>query len=91
MDNNKDGLITIDDWNKNINFEHNNSKFKELLNFVKLKKYSLTKIMSTLGIEGVRKISNYTLKEGLKKLWPALKEDEALMLSKFIAKGKEEI
>lgn len=84
-------MITVDDWNKNMQFDHNNAKFRELVNYVKVKKLQLSKVLALLGMEGVRKVSVFTLKEGLMKLWPGLSEEDALLLSKFIAKGKEEI
>lgn len=33
----------------------------------------------------------FSLKEGLIKLWPGCSEEDALLLSKYISKGKEEI
>jgi len=42
-----------------------------------------------LGLEGIRKTTVFTLKTGLIKLWPELSEEDALLLSKFITKGKE--
>lgn len=91
MDNNRDGLVTPEDWNKNVSFDHNNTKFKELVAFIKQKKYTLSKVLSLLGLEGIRKVSAFKLKEGLLKLWPGLADDAALLLSKFISHGKEEI
>lgn len=89
LDNNKDGLITLDDWRANIQFAQNNAKFKELLQFIRHKKYNLSKILSILGLEGVRKVNVFTLKNGLLKLWPSTTEDVALLLSKYISHGKE--
>ena len=91
LDNNKDGLVTFEDWNKNVSFDHNNVKFRELVAFIKQKKYNLSKILSVLGLEGIRKVTSIKLKEGLLKLWPALAEDDALLLTKFIGHGKEDI
>ena len=84
-------MITVDDWTKNMSFDHNNAKYRELVNYVKVKKLQLSKVLTLMGMEGVRKVSVFTLKEGLIKLWPGLSEEDALLLSKFIAKGKEEI
>jgi hypothetical protein len=89
LDNNKDGLITLDDWKANIQFAQNNAKFKELLQFIRHKKYNLSKILSILGLEGVRKVNIFTLKSGLLRLWPGATEDVALLLSKYISRGKE--
>lgn len=91
MDSNKDGLITLDDWKSNIHFSQNNAKFKELLHFIKQKRYNLSKILTILGLEGIRKVSIFTLKNGLIKLWPGVSEDNALLLSKYISRGKEEV
>jgi hypothetical protein len=44
-----------------------------------------------LGLEGVRKVSIYTLKAGLLKLWPSLSDDNSLLLAKYISRGKEEV
>jgi len=74
LDSNKDGLITADDWKRSIHFDQNNNKFKELLHFIRQKKYTLSKIISILGLEGLRKVNQFTLKTGLLKLWPSLSE-----------------
>ena len=89
LDNNKDGLITLDDWKASVQFSQNNAKFRELLQFIRAKRYNLSKILSILGLEGVRKVSVFSLKNGLMKLWSNLSEDNALLLSKYISKGKE--
>jgi len=34
-------------------------------------------------------VNIFTLKNGLLKLWPGVTEDNALLLSKFISRGKE--
>lgn len=91
LDNNKDGLITLSDWKASISFSQNNAKFKELLQFIRQKKYNLSKILTILGLEGVRKVNILTLKNGLLKLWPNASEDNALLLSKYIARGKEDV
>lgn len=91
MDNNKDGLITLDDWKASVQFSQNNAKFRELLQFIRAKRYNLSKILSILGLEGVRKVSVFSLKNGLMKLWSNLSEDNALLLSKYISKGREEV
>jgi hypothetical protein len=84
-------LITLDDWKANIQFSQNNAKFKELLHFIRQKKYNLSRILSILGLEGVRRVNIFTLKNGLLKLWPGVSEDNALLLSKYISRGKEEV
>jgi hypothetical protein len=61
------------------------------LQFLKQKKYNLSKILSILGLEGVRKVSIYTLKAGLLKLWPSLSDDNSLLLAKYISRGKDEV
>jgi hypothetical protein len=91
LDSNKDGLITLDDWKVSVHFSHNNAKFKELLQFIRQKKYNLSRILSILGLEGVRKVNVLTLKSGLLKLWSTLTEENALLLSKYIARGREEV
>ena len=91
MDQNKDGLVTWEDWIKNIHFEENNQKMKELVKFIKNKRYGISKVLGLLGFEGVRRVSVFSLKEGLIKIWPGCSQEDALLLSKYIAKGKEEI
>jgi hypothetical protein len=61
------------------------------LQYLKQKKYTLSKILSILGLEGVRKVSIYTLKAGLLKLWPSLSDDNSLLLAKYISRGKDEV
>jgi hypothetical protein len=61
------------------------------LQYLKQKKYNLSKILSILGLEGVRKVSIYTLKAGLLKLWPSLSDDNSLLLAKYISRGKDEV
>ena len=63
LDSNKDGMITYDDWNRNIHFDHQNAKFKELVNFLRNKKYNLSKVLGLLGFEGVRKVTVFCLKD----------------------------
>jgi|JI6StandDraft_1071083.scaffolds.fasta_scaffold208245_1 hypothetical protein len=89
MDNNKDGVITLEDWTKNINFDQNNRLFRDLIEFLKQKKYVLSKVLSLLGLEGIRKVSSLKLKDGLIRLKPDLTEEDAILLSKFIARGKD--
>lgn len=91
MDSNKDGMVTLDDWTSNIHYDHQNAKFKELTAFLRGKKYSMSKVLQLLGFEGIRKVSFFSLKEGLLNLWPGTSEEDALLLSKFIAKGKDEV
>lgn len=90
LDNNRDGLITIDDWKRSINFD-SNPKFRELQQYLRSKRYSISQIMALLNLEGVRKTTVFTLKTGLLKLWPALNEEDALLLAKHISKGREEV
>jgi hypothetical protein len=61
------------------------------LHFIRQKKYNLSRILSILGLEGVRRVNIFTLKNGLLKLWPGVSEDNALLLSKYISRGKEEV
>ena len=61
------------------------------MQYLKQKKYTLSKILSILGLEGVRKVSIYTLKAGLLKLWPSLSDDNSLLLAKYISRGKDEV
>lgn len=68
MDNNKDGLITLEDWSKNIIFDQNNRLFRELIGFLRQKKFGLSKVLSLLGLEGIRKVSAFKLKDGLLNL-----------------------
>jgi len=84
-------MVTWEDWSSNIHFNHNNKKFKELQEYLRSKKYTISKVLNLLGFEGVRKVSVFTLKEGLMRLWSKLSDEEALLLSKFIAQEKEEI
>jgi hypothetical protein len=91
MDSNRDGMVTWDDWHKNIHSDHNNAKYKELLGFLRDKRYTVSKVLGLLGFEGVRKVSVFSLKEGLMRLWPGLNDENALLLSNFIAQGKEDI
>jgi hypothetical protein len=58
------------------------------VHFIRNKRYSLSKVISLLGLEGARKVNIFSLKNGLIKLWPGLSEENALLLSKFIADGK---
>ena len=62
MDTNKDGLVTWEDWSRNISFNENNDKMKQLISFIRNKKYSLAKVLGLLGFEGVRKVSVFSLK-----------------------------
>ena len=55
-------MVTWEDWSSNIQFNHNNSKFKDLQGYIRAKKYSMSKVVSLLGFEGVRKVSVFTLK-----------------------------
>ena len=55
-------MVTWDDWHRNIHFDHQNGKLKELINFIRTKKYTMSKVISLMGFEGVRKISVFTLK-----------------------------
>jgi len=64
---------------------------KELIRFIKNKRYGISKVLGLLGFEGVRRVSVFSLKEGLIKIWPGCSQEDALLLSKYIAKGKEEI
>ena len=84
-------MITWEDWSSNIHFDHNNAKFKELQEYLKSKRYSMSKVVSLLGFEGVRKVSVFTLKEGLMRLWGKLNDEDALLLGKFISQGRDEI
>lgn len=49
MDSNKDGMITWEDWSKNIHFEENNNKMKELVSFLRNKRYSMSKVLGLLN------------------------------------------
>jgi hypothetical protein len=84
-------LITLDDWKASIQFTQNNAKIKDLLRFIRQKKYNLSRILSILGLEGVRRVNIFTLKNGILRLWPGVTEDNALLLSKYISRGKEEV
>ena len=42
---------------------------KQLLSFIRNKKYNMAKVLSLLGFEGVRKVSVFSLKDGLLRLW----------------------
>ena len=53
LDNNRDGLITIDDWRRSINFD-SNPKFRELQQYLRGKRYSITQILSILNLEDRR-------------------------------------
>ena len=90
LDSNRDGLVTPDDWAKSVHFE-NNGKFRDLVQHIKKKKYGIGKVLSLLELEGVRKVAAFTLRNGLKKLWPALSDDDALLLSRYISGGKDEV
>jgi hypothetical protein len=83
--------VTIDDWRNNIHFDHSNPKFVQLLGFIKKQKLTPSRLLTILGLEGVRKVNVFTLKNGLLKLWNSLAEEEALLLARFVAKGREEV
>ena len=55
-------MVTWDDWHQNIHFDHQNGKLKDLISFIKGKKYNMSKVISLMGFEGVRKVSVFTLK-----------------------------
>lgn len=69
LDNNKDGFITLDDWKQTIKFETNNHILKKLLKFLHSKKYTVSKVCNILGLEGVKKINIFSLKNGFLKLY----------------------
>jgi hypothetical protein len=87
LDFNKDGFVTLDDWNCNIKFD-NNRMLKDFLIDLKKKNYPISKILNLLGVEGVRKVNVYSLKNGLLRLSSTLSEENAINLSKIITKGE---
>ena len=91
LDSNKDGLVTIDDWRSIIYFDHSNPRFVQLLAHIKKQRLTAGRLLGVLGLEGVRRVSVFTLKNGLLKLWSELNEEEALLLARFVGKGKEEV
>ena len=49
MDSNKDGMVTWEDWSRNIQFSENNDKMKQLIAFIKNKRYNMGKVLALLG------------------------------------------
>ncbi len=61
---------------------------KDFLIDLKKKNYPISKILNLLGVEGVRKVNVYSLKNGLLRLSSTLSEENAINLSKIITKGE---
>jgi Ca2+-binding EF-hand superfamily protein len=90
LDANKDGLITRDDWKKNITFDTNHLVRSVILD-VKKKNYKITEALQKMGIEGKSQVDIHTLQKGLKKLSDQLTNEQAFFLSRYISKGKTEV
>ena len=90
LDSNKDGLVTKDDWNKNISFD-NNALLKVTIGCIRKKNLKASSALTLMGFAGISKTDIHTLKNALIKVNDSLNEEQALYLSRYIAKGRDEV
>ena len=67
MDANKDGLVTKEDWDKNITFD-TNYLIKSTIEAVRRKNYKPSAALKKMGLEGVSSVDVHTLREAIQKL-----------------------
>lgn len=90
LDANRDGFVTKDDWQKNITFD-TNYLVKSTVEVLKRKNIKATAALKLMELEGISSVDVFTLKSALQKLNSSLSEEQALFLSRYIAKGGQSV
>ena len=90
LDSNKDGFVTREDWNKNINYD-TNTLIKETVELIRKKNHQPTQLLKIMGLEGVSKVDVHLLKEGLQKINGNLTDNQSMFLGRYIGKGNNTI
>ena len=87
LDSNKDGFITKEDWDKNITFD-TNYLIKSTVELVRKNNFKPAAALKKMGLEGISSIDVHSLREAIQKLNSKLDDDQAMFLSRYIAKGQ---
>lgn len=90
LDQNKDGLVTRDDWEKSIDFD-TNDLIKSTVELLRRRNYSASVALKKMGLEGMSSVGVHNLRESLQKINDKLSDDQAMFLSRYICKGKPSV
>ncbi len=78
--------MTQDDWNKVI--KHDSCKIlDQIVSYLNRKRINSEIALNIMDLEGINQIDIFNLKNALKKLYPKINEDQAIFISRYLAKG----
>lgn len=90
LDVNKNGTVSLEEWTQVIKFDAN-AILAKVISFIQKEKLTVTNIINKMGISGLTNVDVFKLQTALKQLCPALNDQEASSLSRYLTKGEKTV